>query len=532
MDNVILYDTTLRDGAQTSGISFSVNDKVRIAHHIDALGIPYIEGGWPSPANPRDIAFFDAMREQPLRQAKLTAFGMTCRGGVRASDDPQLAQLLATGVPAIAIFGKSWDLHVTEALRITLEENLRVIEESVAFLRGRGVEVIYDAEHFFDGFRANPDYALATIAAAARGGAHWIVLCDTNGGALPAQLLEAIHAVRATVDTPLGIHTHNDSEMAVANSLLAVTAGARMVQGTINGYGERCGNANLCSVIPGLELKMGMRALPDGQLSHLYTTAHFVAEVANMQPPDHQPYVGMAAFSHKGGVHIDSVMKLKRSYEHIEPEAVGNATRLLVSDQSGGSTVVERAKRLGIELDKKAPATKEILARLKEAEHDGYEFEAAEASFELLIQRCLGAFTPHFAVTDFRVIIGGHLIGSSPLSEAIVRVKIGDVEEHTVADGDGPVHALDAALRKALTPHFPEALQDIRLTDFKVRVVNVRAGTAARVRVLVESTNAQGRTWSTVGVHENIILASVEALCDSLYYGLRLSQAAPQLVDA
>lgn len=527
MDKVQLFDTTLRDGAQSAGISFSVNDKVRIAQHLDQLGMDYIEGGWPSPASPRDISFFSAMRATPLQHAKLVAFGCTARAGAPASEDSQLRQLLAAGTPVVCIFGKTWDLHVTHALRISLEENLRVIEDSVAFLRSQGVEVIYDAEHFFDGFHANPDYALATMQAAARGGAHWLVLCDTNGGSLTEQICTGLHAVHAVVDTPLGIHAHNDIELAVANTLVGVEAGARMIHGTINGYGERCGNANLCSIIPTLEMKMGYRTLPEGHMKDLYSAAHFVAEVSNMHPPEHQPYVGISAFAHKGGVHIDSVMKLKRSYEHIPPEAVGNATRLLVSDQSGGSTVVERAQRLlGIELDKKAPVTKEILTRLKESENEGYEYEAAEASFELLLRRCLEQFTPEFTVTDFRVIIGGRIMGQSNLSEAIVRLKVGDIDVHTVADGDGPVHALDSALRKALEPHFPQ-LQHIHLSDYKVRVVNVRAGTAARVRVLVETTDECGDTWSTIGVHENIIVASLEALCDALHYAIRKTARQP-----
>ncbi len=521
MDKVQLFDTTLRDGAQSAGIAFSVNDKVRIAHYLDQLGIDYLEGGWPSPANPRDISFFEHMRSTPLQHARLVAFGSTCRANKHAGDDEQLRQLLAAGTPVICLFGKSWDLHVTHSLRIGLKENLRIIEESVAFLVSQGVEVIYDAEHFFDGYHANGEYALATIQAAARGGAHWIVLCDTNGGGLPEEVRAGVRAVQGITRIPLGIHAHNDAELAVANTLAAIGEGARMVHGTINGYGERCGNANLCSIIPTLELKLGYHTLPEGHLKQLFATAHFVAEVANVHPPEHQAYVGNAAFAHKGGVHIDSVLKEKRSYEHVPPETVGNTTRLLVSDQSGASSVVERAQRLlGIELDKKAPITKDILARLKEAENEGYEYEAAEASFELLLRRCLNQFTPQFIVTDFRVIAGGRTMGQSALSEAIVRVKIGDIEAHTVAEGDGPVHALDSALRKALEPYFPQ-LQSIHLTDFKVRVVNVRAGTAARVRVLVETTDENGETWSTIGVHENIIIASLEALCDALHYGIR-----------
>lgn len=520
MKKVQIYDTTLRDGAQAYGIAFSVNDKIRIAQHLDLLGVDYIEGGWPSPSSPRDMAFFEAMQRLPLSHAKLTAFGSTRRPGVRACEDAQLQQLLACQTPVVAIFGKAWDLHVTAALRIPLEENLCMIEDSVAYLKSEGVEVVYDAEHFFDGYRANPVYALATLQAAVRGGADCIVLCDTNGGSLPKFIHTAVLAARKTIDLPLGIHAHDDSAVAVANTLAAVELGVNHVQGTMNGYGERCGNANLCSVIANLELKMGMQCLPPGNLSHLTATAHFIAEIANIHPPERDAFVGNVAFSHKGGVHIDSVMKLKESYEHIKPEAVGNSTRLLVSDQSGGSTVVDRARRLGIELDKKSPATKEILMRLKAAENEGYEFEAAEASFVLLIDRCMNTFNPLFTVTDFRVIVGSRqVMDDDPMSEAIVRVKISDLEEHTVSDGDGPVHALDGALRKALHPHFP-ALANIRLTDFKVRVVNVRAGTAARVRVLVESSDAEGNTWSTVGVHENIIQASLEALCDSLHYGL------------
>ncbi len=523
MDKILIYDTTLRDGAQTSGIAYSVNDKVHIAQHLDQLGVDYLEGGWPSPANQRDIDFYEAMRGVTLTHAKLTAFGSTCRSHTPARDDKQLRQLVASGAPVVTIFGKSWDLHVTEALRVPLDENLRMIEDSLAYLCSAGVEAFYDAEHFFDGYRANPAYALATIEAAARGGARYLILCDTNGGSLPEQIRDGVRAVRGVTDLPIGIHTHNDSELAVANSLAAVLDGARMVQGTMNGYGERCGNANLCALIPTLELKMGFRALPEGHLPRMYASAHYVAEMANMHPPEFAAYVGNAAFAHKGGVHIDSVMKLKRSYEHIVPEAVGNRTEMLVSDQSGGSTVVERAARLGITLAKKSPETQQILVQLKEKENEGYEFEAAEASFELLIERTLRRFVPRFDVTDFRVIVGKRMLGIDALSEAIVRVKIGEMEEHTVSDGDGPVNALDGALRKALEPHFPR-LRDIRLVDFKVRVVNVRAGTAARVRVLVESSDTDGRSWSTVGAHENIIVASLEALCDSLHYGLRLAQ--------
>ncbi|MEI6521470.1 MAG: citramalate synthase [bacterium] len=519
MQKIQIYDTTLRDGAQAAGISYSVNDKIRIAQHLDKLGVDYIEGGWPSPASPRDMEFFAAMKNYPLQNARLAAFGSTCRSNVAAKDDDQLLQLVAAGTKVITIFGKSWDLHVIHAIRTTLEENLRMIEDSVSFLVSNGVEVIYDAEHFFDGYKANDEYALKTIQAAEQGGASRIVLCDTNGGSMVSDALQGVMAASAAVSIPLGIHAHDDSGLSVAITLAAVQAGAYHVQGTINGYGERCGNANLCSIIPNLEIKMGYAVLPEGQLEKLTAAAHFVAEIANVHPPENDAYVGINAFAHKGGVHIDSVMKLKKTYEHIVPELVGNSTDMLVSDQSGTSTVVERAKRIGIELDKKSSTTKDILKKLKDKENDGYEFEAAEASFELLLRRNLENITPPFQVVDFRVIVGGTTKGSEPLSEAIVRVKIGDIEKHTVADGDGPVHALDGALRKALEEHFPD-LKKIRLSDFKVRVCNVKAGTAAKVRVLVETVDEYGYSWATIGVHENIIIASLEALSDALFYAL------------
>ena len=518
MEKVLLYDTTLRDGAQTAGIAFSVNDKIRIVKHLDALGMDYIEGGWPSPANARDIDFFNAMRDIPLTHAKFAAFGSTCRAGIPACEDAQLLQLISFGVPVVTIFGKTWDLHVTEALRISLDENIRMIEDSVAFLCSTGVEVIYDTEHYFDGYLANPAYALETLRAAARGGAQCIVLCDTNGGRLPTQVREMLRLAQQTVAVPIGMHAHNDGELAVANTLVAIEDGVRHIQGTMNGYGERCGNANLCSIIPTLELKMGYAALPEGKLQHLYEAAHFVAEIANVHAPEQSAYVGSSAFAHKGGVHIDSIMKVKRSYEHITPELVGNNTHLLVSDQAGGSTVVDAARKMGIELEKKSPAARAILERMKDAENAGYSFEAAEASFELLIRRELGLFMPEFEVVDFRVLVGEHVWGPGKC-DAVVRVRIGEEQELMVADGDGPVHALDGALRKALEPHFPK-LRDIRLTDFKVRIVNDRAGTAARVRVLVESSDGTGNIWNTVGVHENLIVASLEALTDALHYGI------------
>jgi 2-isopropylmalate synthase len=526
--DVLLYDTTLRDGAQTEGVSLSVEDRVKIAHHLDELGIDYIEGGWPCRENPTDIAFFRRMEQTPPIHAKLVAFGSTRRAKAKVEEDPQVHALLRAETPAVTIFGKSWDLHVVGTLGATLQQNLDMIEDTVAYLKGQGREVIFDAEHFFDGYKGNPDYALATLQAAQTAGADCIVVCDTNGGTLPHEMEPIIRAAQAAVSSPLGIHAHNDSDVAVANTLLAVRLGVIQVQGTINGYGERCGNANLCSVIPSLQLKLGKRCLPPEKLARLYQVAHYVAEVANVPPAERQPYVGRSAFAHKAGVHVDAVLKRPETYEHLAPELVGNQRRLLVSDQAGTSTVIYKARALEIDLTKQSPQTRAILQRVKEMEHEGYQFEGAEASFELLMRKTMGTYRSLFDLGGFRVIVEKRAEGDI-LSEATIKVRVNGVEEHTAAEGDGPVHALDVALRKALEKFYPE-LREIKLTDFKVRVITASEGTAAKVRVLVESSDPAD-SWSTVGVHTNIIEASWQALVDAIEYGLMRRGAATESKD-
>jgi 2-isopropylmalate synthase len=515
--DILLYDTTLRDGAQTEGVSLSVDDRIKIAHRLDELGMDYIEGGQPFRDNPTDIEFFRRMRDMPLSHARLVAFGSTRRAKSEVAHDPQVASILRAETAVVTIFGKSWDLHVVGALGTTLQQNLDMIEDTIGFVKSRSREVIFDAEHFFDGYRGNPEYALSSLRAAQAAGADCIVLCDTNGGTLPDDLEPMFRAARQAVATPLGIHAHNDGDVAVANTLLAVRLGATHVQGTINGYGERCGNANLCSVIPSLQLKLGKQCLPADRLSRLYEAAHYVAEVANLPPAERQPYVGRSAFAHKAGVHVDAVLKRPETYEHVPPESVGNQRRLLVSDQAGTSAVVYKARGIEIDLTKQSPETRAILQRLKEMEHEGYQFEGAEASFDLLMRKTIGVYRNLFDLSGFRVIVEKRAEGDI-ISEATIKVKVDGVEEHTAAEGDGPVHALDGALRKALEKFYPE-LRDIKLTDFKVRVIAGSEGTAAKVRVLVESSDGTD-SWSTVGVHTNIIEASWQALVDSIEYGL------------
>jgi 2-isopropylmalate synthase len=510
MDRVVLYDTTLRDGSQRAGISYTVADKIKIARRLDEFGIPYIEGGWPG-SNPKDEEFFRAIRDLPLRQAKVVAFSSTRKAGVACEQDAILRQLAAAGTETVCLFGKSWDFHVTDGLGTTLAENLRMIRESVAWLRSIGRDVIYDAEHFFDGFKANPDYALQTLRAAEEGGASWVVLCDTNGGTLPTELGGVVRHVKERFRTPLGIHTHDDSGVGVANSVVAVEMGARMVQGTINGYGERCGNANLVAVIPNLELKLGLRCLPDGALAGLHSLSHYVSEVANLPPLDAQPFVGRNAFAHKAGVHVSALLKSPRMYEHIEPSAVGNERHVLVSELSGRSNLVHR---FGSEI-----ADRDRVERLKKLEFAGYQFEEAEASLELILR---GA-KPHFELEGLRVVTEKRPNGYPPC-EATIKVKVGDRLIHTAAEGNGPVNALDAALRKALTEAFP-SVEVVRLTDYKVRVLQGSDGTAAQVRVLIESTDGVS-TWGTVGVSTNILEASWQALVDSYEYHLAKVEAA------
>lgn len=512
MESVVLYDTTLRDGSQRAGISYSVADKVRIAIRLDEFGMHYIEGGWPG-SNPKDHEFFEAMKDVRLHKAKLVAFSSTRRANVRCEDDTILAALLAAATPAMAVVGKSWDFHVTGALGTTLEENLNMIRETMAYLKAHGKEVIFDAEHFFDGFKANPEYALATLRAARDGGADWIVPCDTNGGTLPHEVAATVAAVQAALPgTRLGIHAHDDAGVGVANTLVAVRAGCSMVQGTVNGYGERCGNANLCAIIPNLQLKMGMPVVPAEQLRALGALSHFVAETANLAPWDAQPFVGRNAFTHKAGIHVSALMKNAAMYEHTPPDSVGNERRVLISELSGRANLQYAFG--GRELTD--AQVKNLLERIKELEYEGYQFEGADASLELLAREQRGERAP-FRLEGFAVTIQKRADGSA-YSEATIKVKVGEHAIHTAAEGDGPVDALDRAARKALTEVFP-SLRQVHLTDYKVRVLEGSDGTGARVRVLVESTDGR-RTWGTVGVSTNIIEASWQALQDSLAYHL------------
>jgi 2-isopropylmalate synthase len=512
---VDVYDTTLRDGCQAEDISFSVHDKLRVVRYLDELGVPYIEGGWPS-ASPREMAFFEQARDLELKHARVTAFGSTHRASLAVEDDPNVVGLLASGADVITIFGKSWTFHVTDALGIPLERNLELIRDTLAYLKAHRSVVFYDAEHFFDGYKADPDYALSTLQAAAEGGADALVLCDTNGGSMPWEIEAAMRAVQARLSTPLGIHCHNDAEMAVINSLVAVQAGAVQVQGTINGYGERCGNANLISVIANLELKMGLRCLPDGHLERLKETSAGLYELANLPHLKHQPYVGEAAFAHKGGIHVSAVEKDARTYEHINPDAVGNRRRVLISDYSGRSNVLYKAKELGLDLSDSATLPAEILAELKELEAAGFQFEGAEASFELLIKKALGTHRRFFDLLGFRVIVEKRGTSGETVSEATVKVRVGEEEQLMAAEG--PVNALDLALRTALSRFYPQ-INAFRLVDYKVRVLSGTHGTASRVRVLVESGDGHG-TWGTVGLSTNIIQASYQALVDAIEYRL------------
>lgn len=511
-----LYDTTLRDGTQGEGVSLSVQDKLRIAQKLDEMGIHYIEGGFPA-SNPKDIEFFKRVREAKLKHAKVAAFGSTRRADAPASKDFSLNALLRAETEVATIFGKSWDLHVRDVLRISLDENLRVISGSVAYLKKHGLEVIYDAEHFFDGYRRNPEYALASLKAAEEAGASVLVLCDTNGGMITSWVSKIVREVKEKTAAPLGIHVHNDSDMAVANSITAVENGVVHVQGTINGYGERCGNANLCSVIANLKLKLGIDCVTDKALAELTENSRIIAEICNMRHRDNQPYVGKSAFAHKGGVHVDAVKKNPVTYEHVTPTKVGNWRRILVSELSGKSTMTVKAEQLGVHLGKDPAVAKKILEQVRGLEHQGYHFEVAEGSFELLMHRSLETFKDFFILEGFRVTVekepGGHLI-----SEATVKVKVGHHVQYTVSEGDGPVNALDNALRKALKEFYP-SLSTMHLTDFKVRVLDEKAGTAARVQVLIESQDATD-SWSTIGVSENIIDASWKALIDSIEYKL------------
>ncbi|HXG52622.1 MAG TPA: citramalate synthase [candidate division Zixibacteria bacterium] len=517
MKDVLIYDTTLRDGCQAEDISFTLEDKLRIAEKLEELGVDYLEGGYPG-SNPRDADFFKEVKKLKLKKTRIAAFGTTRRPTSKPAQDPSLKVLLSAETPVVTLVGKTWDLHVRDDLRISKKANLEIIADSIAYVKRHVDEVIFDAEHFFDGFRSNPEYALECLQAARDGGADWIVLCDTNGGRLPGEIREAMARVNETIATPLGIHCHNDGELAVANTLAAVEMGARQVQGTINGFGERCGNLNLISAIPNLQLKMGKRCVSPAQLKKLREVSQFFYELANIHPNKHQPYVGDSAFAHKGGLHVSGVLKNRETYEHIDPDLVGNRQRVLVSDLAGRSNIIYKGKEYGIDLTDKDQAVHDILRRIKELESQGYEFQAAEASFELLIQEALEKKRKNFRLLGFRVIDEKRKEGEPPISEATIMVEVDGVVEHAAAMGNGPVNALDQALRRALTKFYP-ALSEVELLDYKVRVLSSGEGTAASVRVLIESGDGKDR-WGTVGVSHNVIEASWQALCDSIDYKL------------
>ncbi len=516
-ESIKIYDTTLRDGSQAEGIAFSVEDKIRVAQKLDEFGIHYIEGGWPD-SNPKDLHFFQEIKRIPLAHAKVVAFGSTCRADTPPERDSNLRSLIEAGTEVVTIFGKSWDLHALEALNITLEQNLEIIHQSITYLKKRIKEVIYDAEHFFDGYKHNPSYALKTLQVAQEAEADWIVLCDTNGGSLPDEIESIVHEVKKRISTPLGIHVHNDSELAVANTLVAVRRGVRLVQGTINGYGERCGNANLCSIIPNLQLKMGMDCIGETQLKQLTELSRFVSELANLPHPNYLPYVGDSAFAHKGGVHVSAIRKKAMMYEHVEPASVGNRQRVLISDLSGESNILYKAAEFKIDLESKDPKVRQILENLKRLENQGFQFEGAEGSFEILMKKALGEHKKFFELMGFRVIVEKKEEGAPSLSEATIMVRVGDRVEHTAAVGNGPVNALDHAIRKALEKFYPE-LREVKLYDYKVRILSSKDGTAAQTRVLIESGDGKSK-WGTVGVSENIIEASWQALVDSIDYKL------------
>ncbi|NLJ40494.1 MAG: citramalate synthase [Clostridiales bacterium] len=518
-NKIFIFDTTLRDGSQAEGISFTVNDKLRIARRLDELGIDFIEAGNPG-SNPKDLEFFDRIKKKPLKHAKLTAFGSTRRPGIKAEDDTNVKALLMADTPAVAIFGKSWDFHVTEIIRTSLEENLNMIYDTLSFLRGQNKEVVFDAEHFYDGYKANKEYAMAALKAAADAGAQWLVLCDTNGGCFPTEIAEITQDVVKEFNIPIGVHCHNDGGMADANSIMAVEEGAIQVQGTFNGYGERCGNANLSVIIPNLQLKRNKFCIGESELRELSSACRYISELANLPHDERQPYVGNSAFAHKGGMHIDGVQKNQHSFEHISPELVGNERRILMSEVSGRSTILKRIQKTAPWVTKDSEETILIMDKLKELEYHGYQFEGAESSFELMVKRVLGKAKTFFDVKDFRVLCEEHWQNDYSAS-AIVKVGVEGNEEVIAAEGDGPVNALDKALRKALEIFYPQ-LKKMRLTDYKVRVLDTTKATAAKVRVHIESTDGR-RVWGTVGLSSNIIEASWDALVDSIEYFLYLN---------
>lgn len=538
MKGIEIYDTTLRDGTQSEDVNLSAEDKLRITQRLDALGVAYIEGGWPV-SNPTDKTFFEEIGHYTLKHSRISAFGSTHNPRSTPENDTNLQGLLEARTNVLTLFGKTWDIHVRDALRVPLERNLELIHDSLAYLRDQVAKLFFDAEHFFDGYKANPEYALACLRKAHEAGVDSLVLCDTNGGSLPHEIAEIMAVVQKELpEAPLGIHAHNDSELAVANSIQAVRSGATHVQGTVNGYGERCGNANLCSIIPNLELKQDTRCLPEGHLNKLTQAALYISEVANVQAFHRQPFVGRSAFAHKGGIHVSAVRRNPRTYEHIEPETVGNKQRILLSDLAGQSNILFKAKQYGYHLDKNDPFVLELLSQIKERESNGYEYSAAEASFELLLNRTLGRARKYFTLLGFRVTDEKRQENKEPYSEATVMVQVGGMTEHTAATGEGPVNALDNAMRKALEKFYP-ALSEMHLLDFKVRVLppqrtsDGKEGTASNVRVLIESGDRHAR-WITIGVSYNIIEASWQALEDAINYKLfkydqaKLAQAMDQ----
>jgi len=512
---VQIYDTTLRDGAQAEGINFSVSDKLRIAKKLDEFGIHFIEGGWPA-SNPKDAEFFALARNIKFKNAKLAAFGATRRKGLKAAADPQVKMLVEAGTPVVTVFGKTWLLHVHHVLRVTPEENLNMIIDTIRYLKNHGKIVFYDAEHAFDGYKANPEYAIKTVKAAEEAGADMVVLCDTNGGSLPREIYDITSEIKRHLRAPLGIHTHNDAGLGVANAIAAVEAGAIQIQGTINGYGERTGNCNLTTTIPILVLKMRKRCIPEESLRKLKELSHFVDEVANVRHNPRQPWVGDAAFAHKGGTHVNAIMKVINSYEHVDPALVGNTRKILISDQSGRSNLIAKAKELGFKLSEDSPLIRELLSKIKKLEHQGYEFEAAEGSLYLLLLKTLNKVSSPFEVLGFHVSLRRD--GVNTICEATIKVRVDSKTAHTVAEGDGPVNALDKALRSALVSFYPQ-LEKVELVDYKVRILESTRGTGATTRVLIESSDGQHQ-WGTVGVSENIVEASLQALVDSYEYAL------------
>ncbi len=513
---VLLYDTTLRDGSQGEGISYSVRDKIIIAQELDKLGIHYIEVGWPG-SNPKDMESYLQLAKLRLANSRLVAFGSTRRPNIKAAQDYNVKGLLKSQAKTITIFGKTWDFHVAEVLKTTLDENLNMINDTITFLKSKGISVFYDAEHFFDAYKANKEYSVKCLLAAVDAGAEAVVLCDTNGGTLTSEISSIILEIKPKINICLGIHCHNDAGLAVANSIAAIEAGAGIVQGTINGYGERCGNADLVPIIANLKLKLGIDCISDDRLKQLTFISHFVSEVSNMKQRNDQPYAGESAFAHKGGVHINAVMKNAQTYEHINPALVGNSRRMLVSELGGKTGILIRAKDMGLDLSKDDPKARRILKLLQKLEHEGYHFEGAEASFELLIQKAFKKYIKFFELEGFKVVVEKHS-DKKTTTEAVIKLKVKGAKEHTAAEGDGPVNALDNALRKALKDFYP-TLSKMHLSDFKVRVLDEKAGTAAGVRVLIQSQDEKD-TWNTIGVSENIIEASWQALVDSIEYKL------------